>query len=563
MTNKLILGLSLASAVAADPKDFDPPKDIIPQPSFSKDNDPPPSFPKDNGLLPSFGKDFGPVPEYGKGYQVPVEVPPIPVCKDGSVYDPSVGCAYVDYADPKPDCPHPYKLDKHSGACVTKTYGESTIICPNGSYMEKHKCLSELSAPVNIYCKHSDAILSDEGCIIRSEPVHYPDEFVEPYWNCPKKFKLIDGTCIAEIAADVDIYCEEGWALHGKKCVSMDYVNPLCDKGYSYGAGGCDLVEIAQPVGRCPKHTVEIKGQCMQEITEKPSYVCEKGYDFNGKGKCEARVLIQAVVDSKKGASFELDCKHGQIDPKTGECYQIHYSSPVAVCDKGFEMQKKKCVSFIPVEYEFECPKHYTWSKDGTCIKNGHAKPKCPKGYKLDVKTGLCGAQLSQKPASMCPKGTSSLQGSKKSDCVTLEYAEPIPSCKHGYDLVKGQCIKPGSVKAGKDKIHDAVYECPKGFKLSKSDLTCYSYLEAEPEPICEKGYSMEKKKCIAYHQVAAQAMCPKGYINDGKSNRCMRVSYTRPIFECPKGANDHGKKCFIYQDNDIQLMPVTGKKRI
>jgi len=205
-------------------------------------------------------------------------------------------------------------------------------------------------------------------------------------------------------------------------------------------------------------------------------------------------------------------------------------------------------VSIVPVQPEFECPKGYELtqgSKNGDCVKTKVYKPKCPHGFKQSDK-GTCTKTIHEKPASVCPKGQD-LKGGK---CESVEVVPASPACPKEFDLAKDGCVKAGYAIPGEDKLYHSKFVCPKGFKLDHKENVCLSYEYTKPTVVCEKGFDLvDGKKCETTHQVAPEAGCPHGFIASGNSkDACVKTTYEHPHFECPKGSEDHGKKCYIDQ---------------
>lgn len=490
-------------------------------------------------------KEFVAAPEakYLEGKVEKVEVAPLPFCKDGSEYGPQ-GCAIYETAEMELSCPKPYKMDKSTGQCLTKTYGESATVCPKGTELDGKHCVSEIVQPAEEYCKKGE--LSKQGCLVYGEEKVVAPKYKDAKYDCPKGYKLDGEQCYKDIKEDSDYVCEKGYDLDGKKCVTVETASLECKKGQLV-KGDCVETDVADVVQSCPKGSKSDGKGCYEVVTSEATAVCEKGYELDKKEKkCITEVLIQAMP-TKKGESFKVDC-HGKTDEK-GNCYQTHKSDVAWVCEKGFEMDKhgKKCESIAHVEAEYECPKGYETAATGKkadCIKTKVYKPKCPKGFKQSDK-GLCVKTLKEKPSTVCPKGTDESKGK----CYTVDVVPASVSCPKDYDLQKDGCVKEGWSKAGEDKVYKSKFSCPKGFKLDGED--CIAYEKSKPTVVCEKGYDLDGKKCIAVHAVAPQAMCPKGFVGGKGKDACTRVTYDKVRFECPKGSEDHGKKCYISQEVD------------
>jgi hypothetical protein len=329
----------------------------------------------------------------------------------------------------------------------------------------------------------------------------------------------------------------------------------VCKKG-TLSKGGCVETHIASPKPVCPKHTkFDGKGNCLSKDKTKPVKVCEKGYELSKKGHCETQVLVQAMP-TKKGVEVDFKC-HGHTDEK-GNCYQSHKTEAALVCEKGYELDGKHCISYVSLPSELECPKGFETASVGTkadCVKTKVHKPKCPKGFKESK--GQCIKTHKSKAAKVCPKGT---DGHKK--CVEVVEAEPEMVCPKGFEATKGGCMKPGYAVPGNRKVYEPKFKCPHGFKLDKKAMVCRDSSKVQPMVVCEKGYELHGKKCVATHTIAPIAMCPKGFVGGKDGKGCSRVTYERPHFKCPKGAQDHGKKCFTWGENVPFEAPMPAPKK-
>uniref|UniRef100_A0A0G4GY41 Oocyst wall protein n=1 Tax=Chromera velia CCMP2878 TaxID=1169474 RepID=A0A0G4GY41_9ALVE len=481
-----------------------------------------------------------PVPKHGGARMEKVEVPPEPYCPDGSEYGPA-GCAFHETAEPEISCPHPYKMTG-KGLCTTTTKGESAHVCPKGSELDGHRCITEVLAEVESSC-HKGVMMKDH-CLVRGEPEIIKPVYEHPDYTCPKGYVYDHKECVLETEVGVDYICDKGWELDGHKCYMYETQGPVCKRGILTG-GACVQTDIASPEPKCPHGTdFDGKGACVTEVHEKPTMVCEKGYALAKHDKCEAKVLIQAVP-LKKGQTVPFDC-HGHTDEK-GNCYQIHETEAAPVCDKGYELIGHKCISLVSVAPDLECPHGFETSavgKKADCVKTKVWDAQCPHGFDEDGKGG-CVKVHKSKAAKVCPKG----YDQKHSSCVSIDIKPATPVCAKEFQLTKdGECMIPGYSVPGADKTYPIDYDCPHGFDLDEKNLVCRSYEKSKPMVVCEKGYELDGKKCIATHTTNALAMCPKHFVG-GKGGVCTRVTYDHPHFKCPKGTEGSHGKCYVMQE--------------
>lgn len=500
-----------------------------------------------------------PEPEYVSVTTVRVEVPSIPYCPDGSVYDASLGCSHIDYAEPQGECPHPYKLDKSSGACVTVTVGSSTLVCGAGSYLDGNNCITDITTPIEISCTKGE--ISKSGCVVYSEPVIVDDQYSDVKYSCSKGYTVNGSICVKESTTGGELACADG-TLSGSKCITYTSTGKVCtNDDYTLVGDQCLKVTVASPNYKCPKgSSADSTGACLTEVTATPSQVCEKGYEYNSKkNNCEAQVLITAVLSSgsTKTSTVAVDCKLGTIGTD-GNCYQTYSSNSVSVCDKDFDLVGKNCVTHVEVSSVASCSLGYVLNTAGTeCVYTSTISAKCPSGYTASDEKGVCLQKISESAAIVCPKGYSL---NDKSKCSVMEAVDATVSCQKGYDLVNGQCVIPGYVDAGEDKYYDFNYSCPKGYSLDKDELICHDQISASATVTCDKGFTLNGKKCTASFSTAAQLMCPKNYSFDSSKDGslCQRVSYSRPVFKCPDDSTTSGSKCYTYADTDASIQTTS-----
>lgn len=502
-------------------------------------------------LAAATGTTTAPEPTYTTS-TTRVEVPSVPYCPDNSSYDAASGCAFVDYAEPVGECPHPYKLDKSSGACYATTTGSSSLTCPSGSYLDGKKCVTEVTTPVEISCAKGE--IAKDGCVVYAEPVVVSDEYSEVKLSCERGYSLNGDICVKETTTASELACVEG-TLVFSKCVTYVTAGKECTRsGYSLVGDKCIQVTVANPSYKCPSGTsTDASGACLSKVTVEPSKVCEKGYNYNTKkDTCEAQVLITAVIsaDNAKNTSVEVDCRLGTLDD-AGNCYQTYTTDAVTVCDQGFDLVGRNCVTQVEVPSEPSCSWGYVLNPAGTeCVSTSTLNAQCPTGYINSEEKGVCTKTVRESAAVNCPKGYTL---NDKSKCAVLEAVEPSVSCSKGFELIDGQCVIPGYVQAGEDKFYDFTYSCPKGYTLDEEEFVCTDEISSDAVVTCEKGFTLNGKKCTASHTTQAQLMCPKNYVfsSDKSGNLCQRVSYSRPIFRCPEDSTSFGSKCYTYTSTD------------
>jgi hypothetical protein len=352
--------------------------------------------------------------------------------------------------------------------------------------------------------------------------------------------------------------------------------------------------------------------QCYKDIKEEGDYVCEKGFDLEGKKcvtyetaplECKKGELVKGDCVESDVADVEQSCPKGSKSDGKG-CYEVITTEPTPVCEKGYELDKKekKCTTDVLIQavsgkkgqsFDVDCKKGKQDEK-GNCYQTHKADVAwvCEKGFEMDKKGKKCESVVPVEAEYECPKGYETAATGKKADCIKTKIYKP--KCPKGFKQSdKGVCTKKISEKAakvcpkgteeskGKCYTVDVVpadVSCPKDYDLSKEgcvkpgyakagedkiykskfdcpkgfkleDDSCVAYEKSKPTVVCEKGYELDGKKCIAYHTVAPQAMCPKGFVGGKGKGECTRVSYDKVRFECPKGSEDKGKKCYIEQE--------------
>jgi hypothetical protein len=360
-------------------------------------------------------------------------------------------------------------------------------------------------------------------------------------YSCPHPYKMdkVSNTCTATTFAKPTIYCPKGAVEHKKKCLTTETapLEHVCPKKTTETKDGCQYpgkegtpdVEV-EPKFTCPKGSKLEHDQCVSVEKVDGELVCDKGFELYGK-KCVSR--IPAPYECKKGEYHDGRCVFTETVPQT------------VVCPKKANYEGKGCAVVETSAPAAVCDKGYvlegkycyrkviiTAQYENNMKKDDVATFKCT--HKTD-EHGNCYTVEKTKPAPVCPKGAD-LKGKK---CVTVTVLAPEYGCPKKYEPSgKGQCVK----------ITETKPKCPKGYK--SADGQCWKTVAESPAFYCPPGTDGDKGKCKKAISVPAAAVCPKKASMD-KSGRCIYPGkpgepgqIVAPKSYCPKGFHQMTDGC-------------------
>lgn len=339
---------------------------------------------------------------------------------------------------------------KHSNVSVISK-GEPTYTCPGEDFILQGKmCVRNNVHKMMPVCE--TGILRESTCEVSIVPREVcPDNYsfdgvtclswqeFPPVTQCPEGYRLVSGKkkeevyCEKNVMIDGPHICPQGTIDQGKKCVSWSHISPMweCPSGTMMEGSFCvSYEEYDCSPNHAPMGGKKHGGKHLRLLGEKhhDMVVGSKGYEED---------RITAINMMCKRTMYDariMSCPPGSyVDGK--QCKIENYFEKIQ--EKGIMTTQTAQVSSFCAQGDYcNHGKKHGGEKHGSqcCIYHNKAPfLSCAMGY--DLVGDRC---LTYRPPVMiCKDGK---KKSKKGQCTSLEYREPIVTFKAAYSCVGKDC---------------------------------------------------------------------------------------------------------------------------
>ncbi|CEL99520.1 unnamed protein product [Vitrella brassicaformis CCMP3155] len=317
-------------------------------------------------------------------------------------------CVKEKHVDADEICEHG---TKKGGKCITHETAPMQYECKKGYHMQGHKCVKVLEDKPDKRCPHGYKPVKSSG---KGKEGHSHECIKEkgdkkPHEVCPKGTVLKGHKCVSQHVKPAEYKCKKGHLVNGK-CVShSEHKKALtCEHGYVLRNGVCVLHKSEKAVETCP-HGQELKGhKCVSKVATKPTIVkkemktkgpqmtCPKGYKMSKKeGKHGATCIKEKVEHASpscpKGYTLKgHKCWTEHVVPATskcdgtttkdGKCVKYQPTKSVPKCEKGYSLKGHRCIKKIQVEVPAvpvhkKAPRHDKKESKETPVYHEHHEP--------------------------------------------------------------------------------------------------------------------------------------------------------------------------------------------
>lgn len=432
--------------------------------------------------------------------------PPTLKCSDGYSLDNNSDCKQVIELKPLLNCPPNTILEQTTMTCVTKVIVEPLEVCPPGAIPVKSKDLSDIKGLLNKIAMNRDrrrnlqeiptlgSMDRYNGNTSSDQPINNKSDIKkEPTFGSSnganfstnnlenKKFnsenKLVN-------------YPESGNANGQIKSPQSNDSNKY-KTNYSNSASNGYTSNVQEPVGEY-------------------NYGIHSGHDDS---------FYQALYNSSKDLRGGGGIINESLVGDQIVCLVLQFANPRVECPPGLELTKEGiCVHSDVFTPKKTCEGGIEPDSDNMCVieKLLPAEVECPKGYTLDIITGMCIKKETEEL--ICPEGTT-----LNKELLKCE-AEPI--CSEGFTLNNS------TITCENEKSEPPHQKCPEGTEYDEASSSCKVKDAQLPLIMCPEGYEQKGDDCVLDKRIPASYYCPSDYYQTNK-NDCVKW-YQDYLLQCP-----------------------------
>eukprot|EP00915_Cephaloidophora_sp_WS-2016_P001690 GHVH01002323.1.p1 GENE.GHVH01002323.1~~GHVH01002323.1.p1 ORF type:complete len:373 (-),score=36.55 GHVH01002323.1:1058-2176(-) len=171
---------------------------------------------------------------------------------------------------------------------------------------------------------------------------------------------------------------------------------------------------------------------------------------------------------------------------------------------------------------------------------------RCPPGFFMSAKDGLCEAVESTAPNVVCPGG----YDEGEDGCVGYVVEPPTKECPQGYFPRGKNCVM--------EKTTAFISVCP--HDSIRNGMTCTKDISTEPSNVCYVG-SPTDKGCEQKITSKPIRTCPDNFALMG--DMCHSKSITHPVHQCPDGHDLVGDHCPHSYNPDSDGVSCVSKHKV
>ncbi|KAF7456524.1 oocyst wall protein [Cryptosporidium felis] len=467
------------------------------------------------------------------------------------------------------NCPNgsPPKFVENNAFCPTEIVENAIIACPPNTIQKENGCIAVESKPPGFKCPEGYSLGDDSNCkqVIETKPL----------LNCPPETTLEQTTmaCIAKVIVEPLEVCPPGaipvksrdlsdmrsllnritsnQETQGRKLQEIPTLGSL-NKGNSTPtvSGTPDINSIktqqndqnnGSPITNLnPGNRVPINsGPVSSQVSRNPGLNSENGRYNNsnlGSGNASEQnkladysnpsissnqidTFYQALYDSSKSIRESGGIINESLLGDEVVCLILQFADPKIVCPPGLELTKEgMCIHSDIFTPKKTCEGGIEPDSDNMCVieKLLPAEVECPKGYTLDIITGMCVKK--EEEELICPEGTTLNRGSLK--------CEVDPKCPDNFVLNNS------TLTCENERSEPPHQKCPEGTEYDEASSSCKVKDAQLPLIMCPEGYEQKGDDCVLDKRIPASYYCPSDYYQTNR-NVCVKW-YQDYMLQCP-----------------------------
>ncbi|KAJ1607109.1 oocyst wall protein 4 [Cryptosporidium canis] len=432
--------------------------------------------------------------------------PPTLNCSEGYSLDNNSNCKQVIELKPLLNCPPNTILEQTTMTCVTKVIVEPLEVCPPGAIPVRSRDLSDIKGLLNMIAMNRDknrslqeiptlgsihgyngGISSDNNTTNNKDNLQKEQH---PNNSNSEKYssnKLENNNLNSENKLTKPI---EPNYINGPIKSPPNSVNDYKTNNSNHGSNG---------------HISSIQGQ-MDEYS-------------HGTNLSQDDTFYQALYNSSKDLKNSGGIINESLIGDQIVCLVLQFATPRVECPPGLELTKDGiCTHSDVFTPKKTCEGGIEPDSDNMCVieKLLPAEVECPKGYTLDIITGMCIKKETEEL--ICPEGTVLNKTSLK--------CEAEPTCPNGFTL------NSSTMTCENEKSEPPHQKCPEGTEYDEVSSSCKVKDAQLPLIMCPEGYEQRGDDCVLDKKIPASYYCPSDYYQTNK-NDCVKW-YQDYLLQCP-----------------------------
>lgn len=452
--------------------------------------------------------------------------PPTLKCSDGYSLDNDSNCKQVIESKPLLNCPPNTVLEQVTMTCVTKVIVEPLEVCPPGAVPVKSKDLSDIKGLLNkIAINHNNK---------------YRNLQEIPTLGSLDKYNIssgkIDSTNHLQTNNDSFGHLNEynNKKLDNNNLNKHEIINP--ELSHTNGQ-----IQLPSNILNKDKISISSPGSNLN-VSNMQEQLSEYKQPI-GSNLAQIDTFYQALYDSSRDLKNNGGIINESLIGDEIICLMLQFTYPKVECPPGLDLTKEGiCVHSDIFTPKKTCEGGIEPNSDNMCVieKLLPAEVECPKGYTLEIITGMCIKKEIEEL--ICPEGTILNKISLK--------CESEPSCPEGFTLNNS------TITCENEKSEPPHQKCPEGTEYDESSSSCKVKDAQLPLIMCPEGYEQRGDDCVLDKRIPASFYCPSDYYQTNK-NDCVKW-YQDYLLQCPPFL-ELKDETFAYR-NDLIPPPAAGR---
>ncbi|OII73767.1 oocyst wall protein 4 [Cryptosporidium ubiquitum] len=455
--------------------------------------------------------------------------PPTLKCSDGYSLDNDSNCKQVIESKPLLNCPPNTILEQTTMTCVTKVIVEPLEVCPPGAVPVKSRDLTDIKGLLNRITRNQD----DKLRYLQEIPtLGSLDRYNN---NNPSPGKTVSTNNLETQNKFFNNMNEQNY-----KNLENDGLNSK-DKIINSGLGHTnDQIKSPSNISNQEKKSFNSGSNVYVSNIQEQLSEYKKPI---GSNVAQADTFYQALYDSSRDLKNSGGIINESLIGDEVICLILQFTNPKVECPPGLSLTKEGiCVHSDIFTPKKTCEGGIEPDSDNMCVieKLLPAEVECPKGYTLEIVTGMCIKKEIEEL--VCPEGTILNKTSLK--------CESEPSCPEGFTLNNS------TVTCENEKSEPPHQKCPEGTEYDESSSSCKVKDAQLPLIMCPEGYEQRGDDCVLDKRIPASYYCPSDYYQTNK-NDCVKW-YQDYLLQCPPFL-ELKEEVFAYR-TDLIPPPAAGR---
>ncbi|KAK6590654.1 oocyst wall 4 [Cryptosporidium xiaoi] len=462
--------------------------------------------------------------------------PPTLSCSEGYSLDDNSNCKQVIEHKPMLNCPPETTLDKTTMACVARVIVEPLEVCPPGAIPVKSRDLVDMKSLLN---RISTGREENQHRYLQEIPtlgLMNQKNGQATRGNSPNSRSSDMSTSNINNNSNINSGYKSSTNVNNSH--NMNNTGRNGNNSYENGnnkvnIGTENYIPVSNNAGQFSQGSLGANGnqQMSNNLINKNTH--EEQVD----------TFYQALYDSSK----DLKNSGGIINESLlGDeiiCLILKYTKPHVECPPGLELSKDGiCTHYDSFTPKKTCEGGIEPDSDNMCVieKLLPAEVECPKGYTLDIMSGMCVKKETEEI--ICPEGTALNKKTMK--------CEVDPKCPESFTMNNTTLI------CEREKTVPPHPKCPEGTEYDEESDSCKTKDAQLPLIMCPEGYEERGDDCVLEKNIPASFYCPPDYYQTNK-NACVKW-YQDYMLQCPQFL-ELKEESFAYRTD---LVPPPGAGR-